>query len=258
MRRVLTISAVAILGCMVAAPPAGAVDPFEIQVYEGDINDPAQAGVEVHTNLTADGRSEPAFSGEVVPHGLLRITLEPSFGILTWWELGAYLQTAVQTGESEGRFAGFKLRTKFIVPRQRTGDFILGLNIEVGRGVAALGSAEWGTEVRPIVTFTRGRWLLAANPIFGWALTGDRHLVPELEPAFKLRANAGRYVGLGLEYYAGFGVLSAVPAVDQQEHVLYLIGDLLEGPVDLNVGVGRGLTSATDDWTIKTIVGYAF
>jgi hypothetical protein len=237
---------------------AHAVDPFEVQVYEGDINDPLQAGVELHSNFTVVGRSDPAFMGEVVPDGLLRVTLEPSMGILSWWEIGVYLQTAFQPSEPDGHFAGFKLRSKFIVPRQRTGEFILGLNIEVGRGVAALGTADWDTEVRPIIAWLRGRWILAVNPIIGWALTGDRHVAPHLEPAFKVRVAAAQHVGLGVEYYADFGVLSALPAADRQEHVMYVIGDLLNGPIELNIGVGRGLTGATDAWTIKTIIGHAF
>jgi hypothetical protein len=251
------VVALAVIPLFVASP-ARAVDPFEIQVYDGDINDPRQAGVELHSNFTAAGRSDPAFAGEVVPDHLLRVTLEPSFGILTWWEVGVYLQTAFQPGEPDGHFAGFKLRSKFVIPRQRTGEFILGINVELARGVAALGTAYWETEIRPIVAWLRGRWILAVNPIIGWGLTGDRHAAPDLEPAFKIRVNATQHIGLGVEYYAGFGVLSAVPAVDRQEHVVYVIGDLLNGSVDLNVGVGRGLTGATDGWTIKTILGYAF
>jgi len=251
------VVALAITSLLVARP-ARAVDSFEIQVYDGDINDPLQAGMELHSNFTAAGRSAPAFAGEVVPDRLLRVTLEPSFGILTWWEVGVYLQTAFQPGEPDAHFAGFKLRSKFVIPRQRTGEFILGLNIELARGVAALGTANWDTEIRPIIAWLRGRWLLAVNPIIGWGLTGDRHAAPDLEPAFKIRVNATQHVGLGVEYYAGLGVLSEVPAIDRQEHFVYVIGDLLNGPFDFNIGVGRGLTSASDGWTIKTILGHAF
>ena len=78
---------VAALALMPAA--ARGVDAFEIQVYEGDINDAGQAGLELHSNYTASGRKQAAFSGEVVPDGLLRLTLEPSYGVRPGWELGA-------------------------------------------------------------------------------------------------------------------------------------------------------------------------
>src|SRR5262245_27267654 len=82
-----------------APPQAWAVDPYEVQVYEGDINDPRQPGVELHANTSAR---------------TLRLTLEPSFGVLEWWELGAYLQSATTFGPTDPEFAGFKLRSKFV------------------------------------------------------------------------------------------------------------------------------------------------
>lgn len=238
--------------------PAWAVDPFEIQVYEGDINQPLQAGLEVHSNFVASGRTAAVFPGEAVPHHTWRTTLEPSFGILEWWELGAYLQLATAPSRSETHFGGFKLRSKLVMPRDRTGDFTVGLNMEVGRGVAALGSDDWDTEFRPIFAYQHGRWFAALNPIFGWALSGDTSAVPDLEPCAKLRVDTGFMLALGVEYYAGLGRLSEIPAWKDQEHFLYLVFDLLNAPIDLNLGLGRGLTDASDPWTIKVIVGKAF
>jgi hypothetical protein len=254
-RRLIAI--LASFALLVAAAPARAVDVFEIQVYEGDINEPLQPGLELHTNFTAAGRRTPAFPGEAVPHHALRTTLEPSLGILPWWELGAYLEAATAPGRGEARFGGWKVRSKFIVPQAKTGAFTLGLNLEVGRGVAALGSDAWDAELRPIIAWAQGRFFAAVNPIIGWELSGGS-LVPELEPCAKVRVDAGHHVGVGLEYYTGLGRASDLLPLGQQEHFLYLVGDLLDGPFELNGGVGRGLTGGSDDWTIKVIVGHVF
>jgi hypothetical protein len=243
---------------LLAAGPARALDIFEIQVYQGDINEPRQAGVELHTNFVAAGRAAPSFEGEMVPHRSLRLTVEPSFGLLRFWELGAYLELDTAPGRSQAHFGGYKFRSKWVVPREHTGSFAVGLNVEVGRGVAALGSSDWDSELRPILSWWGRRWFVAVNPILGWALTGDTSAAPELEPCAKVRFDAGHQIGLGLEYYAGLGRIDAIPAVSRQEHVLYFAGDLLDGPIELNVGIGRGLTPATDDWTVKAIVGKAF
>jgi hypothetical protein len=243
---------------LLGAQSARAVDPFEIQVYEGDINEPLQPGLEVHTNFVASGRQTPAFAGEEVPHGSWRTTLEPSIGLLEWWELGAYLQFMTAPSRSEAHFGGFKLRSKFVVPR-RTGDvFTLGLNIEVGRGVTVLGSAQWDTEFRPIIAFGHGRWFAAFNPILGWALSGELNAVPDFEPSGKVRFDTGFGFALGAEYYAGLGHLDDIPGWEGQEHFVYAVLDLLEAPFDLNAGVGHGLTGASDDWILKAIVGLAF
>jgi hypothetical protein len=146
------------------ASRARAVDPFEIQVYEGDINRPLQAGLELHSNVAVPRAGQfdpPGLRGQSV----VRVTFEPSFGLLEWWELGAYLQFAFEVGEPQGHFGGFKLRSKWIVPRRLTGDLILGLKVEVGRGAAVFQADDWDTELRPIVVWTRGAFMLAANPL---------------------------------------------------------------------------------------------
>lgn len=253
--------AVSIVLVVVCALPgmARAVDPFEIQVYEGDINQAGRIGLEVHANLVPAGNRTPDPPAQVAPDDLFRLTLEPSLGLLEWWEVGAYLQFALEPGAPEGHFGGFKLRSKWIVPRRLTGDFVLGLNVEVGRGVAVFGSAQWDTEFRPIIVWSRGPLLFAANPMVGWALSGpDVQLEPDLEPAVKVRMDSGLGFGVGLEYFAGLGRLSAVPPVAQQEHVFYLVADLLGAPFDLNLGVGRGLSAAANDWTVKSILGVGF
>jgi hypothetical protein len=242
---------------LLVARPAAAVDPFEIQVYEGDINDPLQPGLELHSNFVASGHGAAA-PGEVGSHHQWRETLEPSFGVLSWWELGAYLQLLVAVGEGEAHFGGYKLRSKFVVPRRLTGDFVLGLNFEVGRGTEAFGGADWDSEVRPILVWAPPRWLIAVNPILGWAVTGERHAAPDFEPCAKVRWDTGRGVGVGVEYYAGLGALSQIEPRSQQQHILYLAADLVDSSFELNAGVGRGLSEASDPWTVKVILGRAF
>jgi hypothetical protein len=247
-----------VLGALLSPGAAHAVDVFEIQVYDGAINGARQAGIELHTNFVAAGRELPQFPGEAVPNHSLRLTLEPSLGLLPFWELGAYLQVATSPGEPQAHFGGGKLRSKLMVPRARTGEVVLGLNMEVGRGARVLGSDAWDTEVRPILGWGRGRWFVAVNPILGWALSGDLAAAPELEPCAKVQLAVARQVGLGVEYYAGLGRVDDLLPWSRQQHVVYLVGDLLDGPLELNVGVGRGLTGATDDWTLKAIFGKAF
>lgn len=256
-RRSILAAAVAAAGLFPAA--AHAVDPFEIQVYEGDINAQSQVGLEVHGNVVPVGRAEPAFPGEVVPDDLMRLTFEPSYGVLPWWELGAYLQFAMQPDARAGHFGGFKLRSKFVAPRAKTGDFILGLNMEVGRGTTAFGSADWGSEFRPIFVYNPGPFMVAVNPMIGWGLSGEgASWVPDFEPAFKVRVDTGLGFGAGVEYYAGIGPLSRTPGFEEQEHIFYGIVDLVGFSFDLNIGLGRGLTRGANDWTMKTILGLGF
>src|SRR5947209_15953676 len=105
--RLLTSSALCV---WLAALPAAAFDPFEIQVYDGTSLGPGEPGIELHLNRH---------------HDATHITFEPAVGITRFWEIGGYLQFA------QGKYEGVKLRTKFVTPEGALGDFRLGINFEV-------------------------------------------------------------------------------------------------------------------------------
>jgi len=102
------------------------MDPFEIQVYQADINAPRHFGLEVHANYTIAGRQQAAYPGEQPPNHVLRLTLEPALGITEFFELGAYLQN-MMNDDGQYRFAGVKLRGKFVLPEHYTHRFFFGL-----------------------------------------------------------------------------------------------------------------------------------
>jgi hypothetical protein len=245
---------------------ATAGDLFEIQVYQADVNDPGQFALEVHTNYTMKGRKLAAYPGEQSPHHVGRLTLEPALGITEYLELGAYLQNMVNA-DGHYDFAGWKLRTKWVLPQRYSGNFFFGINVEVGKVPAAVEAEGWANEFRPIAGYYDGTWLFDINPIFGYALSGADKLRPDLEPAGKVGFNTQKGFMLGLEYYAGFGYLSNPSPVKQQDHLLILTFDRIaprdhvgpESPWELNVGLGYGLTEATPQrWIAKAIVGRSF
>ncbi len=93
---------------------ARAVDPFEIQVYDATVAPPRTAGVELHMNSVVSG-SRASVPPELPPHHQSHFTLEPSVGLTDWWEVGAYLQTALlpdgsfeYAGASSARSSSFR------------------------------------------------------------------------------------------------------------------------------------------------------
>jgi hypothetical protein len=205
------------LAALLVAAPALAFDPYEIQVYDGRADDQGQAGLELHVNRA---------------HGsTFNVTFEPSYGVLPFWELGAYLQT------SDGRYEGAKLRTKFVTPQPLYGGLRLGINAEISR----IPYEGWGGEVRPIVAWEDDRFLLAANPNVGFPLS--------FEPGAMAKVKLGA-VAVGAEYYASLA---------EREHYIFEAADLiaLKG-VEVNAAIGEGLTCASRPVIFKMIFGYAF
>lgn len=202
------------LAALLVPAAAAAFDPFEIQVYDGTSDAKGHGGIEVHLNRHG---------------GQTRVTLEPSYGVTRFWEIGGYLQSA------DGRYEGVKLRTKLVAGDDVVGPFRLGVNFELSREPSG-----WGGEVRPIAAYETRRWLLVFNPIVSFPAA--------FEPAAMAKLKLG-HVGIGVEYY------SSLPG----EHYLFEAADLVEfRNVEINVAFGQGLTARSENLLAKMILGYTF
>ena len=237
--------------------PAHAVDPFEVQVYDGSADAPGTAGVELHMNGVVDGvRTAPP--PEIAPHHTAHLTLEPSYGVFSFWEIGFYLQTAVRP-DGGYDFAGVKLRSKLVTSRDWHPSLRLGANVEVSYLPARYEAEHWGAELRPIVAWQGARWLLAVNPILDFSLGGGGGNVPEFEPAASALIKVHDVVSLGIEYYAGLGPLDAPAAWRDQQQIIYQVINIEPARgLEVNLGIGEGLTAASNNLTLKAIVGYGF
>jgi hypothetical protein len=255
MRRAPVVIAFALL---LAAAEARAGDPFEIQVYDGTDNGPGVPGLELHLNDWATGNRQ-ATPPEAALHGQFHATLEPSLGITPFWELGAYLQGAVRTDDGVVDWAGVKLRSKFVTPPSWSRHWRLGMNFELSYLPPTYDHDRWGSEIRPIVAWHDDAWLFVFNPILDQAFAGaDAPQGPSFQPAVKVARTVGP-VALGFEYYATLGPLSAILPWREEEQQVFEVVDLVSiDRLEVNFGVGEGLTEASAGVVVKAIVGWSF
>jgi hypothetical protein len=235
---------------------AWAIDPFEIQVYDATANAAGEAGLELHLNRVVSG-SLGAPAPELPPNHQSHATLEPSFGVLPWWELGAYFQTTLRA-DGVFDYSGVKLRSKFVTPEGSYPHLRYGVNVELSFLPQHYDAGQWGAELRPIIAWENSTWLFAANPIlsFGLKNLGEG---PEFEPAAEAKLKLLGVLGVGFEYYAAFGRLAAPLPREAQGQYLYECIDWLSIPaVEINFGVGEGLTRSSNDLTVKLILGYSW
>jgi hypothetical protein len=237
---------------------ARAGDPFEIQVYDGTADPPGVPGLELHLNQWTTG-NRTANPPEAALHGQFHATLEPSLGLFPFWEIGAYLQTAVRADDGVAGWAGVKLRSKFVTPASFDAHWRLGLNLEVSYLPPVYDENRWGSEIRPIVAWQDDRWLFVVNPIVDQSLAGPgARDGPELEPATKVACTLGP-IAIGFEYYATLGPIAAILPWSEEEHQIFEVVDLLAVKgLELNAGIGEGLTRASAGIVFKAIVGYEF
>lgn len=250
---------VGILLCGAAASAAAAL-PDEIQVYIDDVRAPGERGVELHVNTTPKGVRESEYPGAVRNHQGLRFTPEFSYGTGGDTDIGLYVPT-VRDEFGDLYLPGLKLRAKWIPIHgdEKTGGWYLGVNGEISNVSKKFSASRVTTEVRTIAGYRSETWLIGVNPILTWSLSpGQRESNPELEMAWKLSLSVAQGIALGLEYYAGMGKLRNYLPRDQQDRALYLTADVNRAPWIFNFGIGRGLTDATDPWTIKAIFSFEF
>jgi hypothetical protein len=252
--RALIALGAAALALALAPRAARALDAFEIQVYDGTANPAGVPGVELHANGVASGQTT-APPPELPPNHQVHLTLEPSFGVTSWWELGGYLQTALlDTGAYD--FAGVKLRSKLVTAPAWWARGRLGLNVEVSWLPARFEAERWGLEMRPIVAWEVARLRFAVNPIVDVSLTGG---AVTFEPAALALFELPGVASAGIEYYAALGALTGFAALRDEEHYLFeVVNVLVVRNFEINAGVGQGLTAASNALVGKVILGYVF
>ena len=231
----------------------------EIQVYTDDINAPGEWGVEMHINSTPKGISQPSYSGEIMNHHGLRLTPEISYGLTKTLEAGLYIPL-VRGSDGKLYAAGGKVRLKWL-PLQAadSGGFFGGINVELSQVKPQFSQSAQSVEMRNILGWKNSQWLVAVNPIFGWDVSpGYTHHSPEFTLATKVARSVTESVALGFEYYNGRGRVNDTLASSLQDKTVFLVMDYEGKPFNFNFGVGKGITSASDTWTIKGIVDVPF
>jgi len=252
-RFVLISIAVIVLG-FISGTAAGA--PEEIQVYMDDLTKPGGFGADVHNNFVMSGSSTPDYPGAQPPDHVYRLTPEFYYGISNTFEAGLYLLTTTTPGNPTN-YDGEKLRLKYIAPHDETQGSFWGTNLEIGKTSLRVAQAAWNAELKGIYGYRSGRWTFAVNPNFDWSLSAPSSPVSlDIDTKIAYQTNAGYQVGV--ESYNELGPLQNLGHLNQLSETLYGVIDTELGKFDLNAGIGRGLTTVSDRWLVKFIIGVRF
>ena len=252
MRRQVWVSVVSCAAALAAsAAPAGA-QTDEIQVYTAEIAAPGVFNLTWHNNFTPDGLRDPAFPGGFAPNGAWNGVTEWAYGVAPWFEAGLYLPLYSVTGNGSVMFNGFKLRTLFVVPNAAQRTFFYGVNFEFSWNAGHWDARRYTSEIRPIVGWRSGPVDLIVNPILDNSWTTFSRL--DFAPASRLDYNLSKTWAVAAEEYDDFGELRGFLPGRQQAHQLFAVVDRSGDPVDVEAGVGFGLTRATDHVVLKLIL----
>jgi hypothetical protein len=242
---------------LAAGVPRGAkTQTDEIQVYTGELAAPGEFSLTVHSNYTARGSRVAAFPGGVVPQGSVNGAFEWAYGVSQWFEGGLYLPVYTITRDGSLLVDGAKLRALFAVPHAETRSFFYGVNFEYSRNSRHWDTSRYSGEIRPIVGVRSAEWDFIVNPILDTSFDGLSNL--DFAPSIRLAYNPSKAWALAAEHYADFGTLHHLAPRADQVHSLFAVADYSAPLLDVEGGVGFGLTRASDKVVLKLILAHTF
>jgi hypothetical protein len=239
---------------LLVGPAAVFAQTDEIQVYDAEIAERGVFNLMIHTNFTPIGRKTADFPGGIIPNDSVNGASEWAYGVADWFEQGLYLP--VYSFYSDGRGAtinGFKLRELFVRPHAAEHKFFYGVNFEFSVNALYWESRRITSEVRPIVGLHLHPVDLIFNPIVDTKYTGGFGNL-EFVPATRVAYNLNDKWAVAAEEYADFGTLRHFDAVHNQFHEVWAVMDHNGKALNIEAGVGVGVTGGADRLTFKLML----
>ncbi len=228
----------------------------EIQVYDGGLAAVGQFNLTLHNNFTPSGIKDPAFPGAVTSDKSLNGVPEWAYGVTSWFEAGLYMPLYSVDKDLGGGLDGFKLRTLFAVPNADGRRFVYGANFEFSINAKRWDEKRFTSEVRPIIGWHLRPIDIIINPIVDTSYDGLKNLV--FAPSTRVAYNSPSGWAVAVEEYAEYGPLHDFHAASEQSHQLYGVVDARYKTVDVEAGIGFGLTEGSDNLTLKLILSHDF
>lgn len=144
------------------------------------------------------------------------------------------------------------MRALFAIPNVDDRTFVLGANVEFSYNARRWDTTRFTSEIRPIVGWHLKPVDIIFNPILDTSYDGFGNLV--FAPSTRVAYTFPPGWAIAVEEYADFGPLNNVHSRSEQSHQLHWVVDHSGKELDVEAGVGVGLTSGSDTLTFKLIL----
>src|ERR1700722_9709303 len=248
MRVVLLIGMV-----LLGLPAIGLAQTDEIQVYDAGIAERGVVNLTLHNNFTPDGLNHPAFRGGLIPDKSLNGVAEWAYGVTDWFEAGLYLPLYSISKDRGASINGGKLRMLFVRPHAAERTFFYGMNFEFSYNALHWEPTHFTSEIRPIIGWHLHPVDIIVNPILDNSFKGGFKSL-DFAPAIRLAYHRASKWAVAAEEYADYGPLRKFYSAGQQSQQLYGVFDWYGKALNVEAGIGFGLTRASDKVTLKLIL----
>jgi hypothetical protein len=249
------------LAVVLGAPTIALAQTDEIQVYDANIAEKGKFNLMVHNNFTPDGQKTPAFPGGLVSNHALVGVAEWAYGVTDWFEQGLYLPLYSHSENEGATYNGFKLRWLFVKPHAAERTFFYGVNFEFSINQKQWDPRHYTSEVRPIVGWhlkpgDGAHWKpidIIINPIMDTSYTGGFKSL-DFAPAMRVAYNLSDKWAVAVEEYADYGTFRQIYSAHDQSHQVWAVVNHSTKWVNIETGIGFGVTAASDRVTLKLML----
>jgi len=239
---------------LLAAPWVAVGQTDEIQVYDAEIAEQGVFNLMIHTNYTPIGRKEGDFPGSIIPDHSVNGAAEWAYGVTDWFEQGLYMPVWSPYSENRGgSINGFKLRELFVRPHAADHEFFYGVNFEFSVNYLYWEPRRITSEIRPIVGLHLKPFDIIVNPIVDTQYRGGAAGL-EFVPAERVAYNINDKWAVAVEEYSDYGTFRDILPAHDQFHEVWAVFDHPSKIVNIEAGVGIGVTSGADRLTLKLMV----
>jgi hypothetical protein len=242
---------VVVVSAMFVLPNSAFAQTDEIQVYDAVIAEPGIFNLTWHNNFIADGLETPAFPGGLIPDKSFNGVTEWAYGVTPWFEAGLYLPLYSISQNRGATINGGKIRLLFVRPHATDRTFFYGANFEFSYNSLHWQPYHFTSEIRPIIGWHLHPVDIIVNPILDNSFIGGFKSL-DFAPAVRVAYNLPPKWALAVEEYADYGPLRNFYSVSQQE--LFAVLDRYSKTLNIEAGIGFGLTSSSDKITLKLIL----
>lgn len=244
-------------GLLIFYTSALAIDFYEIQIYDTATTPAGQLDLELHSNSSTTATGELAKQEMDVYQ--LHETLEGSYGVRQWLEAGQYFCT-VKFANGDYEYAGSRSKIHFGIPQTFDWPIQFGGNIELAYMRFAAEENPLTLELRPIIGASYEGFRMVINLAFEKPFSGPQtHDGFQFDPSGQIVYDLNRWVSPAIEYYGDMGPIQPMPSIEDQQHFIVPTLNFHFLPqLELNLGVGLGVTRASNGAFVKSIVGWTF
>ena len=158
---------------------------------------------------------------------------------------------------------GVSVRNLFITPGADKREVFYGLSVAFGytpqnAAFPAIASTntQFSAGLSPIIGFHHDGFELILSPTLAFGLGSGA--ATALAPAARLTRKITETFDVGIEYASTLGGIGSIAPLSQQAHIVYAVTDFKLGAVDVNLGIGYGLTTSSSGLATKLGISHGF